>query len=197
MLTRQGETNGVQINGGAGASYTVFGNHLVYVLAKGQLKVARRFEDNYSLGAGASAGLLFFFRRSTAELSASGLRFALGETDSFYSAKWRQSFPLGKQSAIRYSLESRDERDNRFTQAELMLQMVFLAVLKSVFITVVLLIATGCTHFLFQPVREALFNPVEHGLAVENIYIEQDMRLHGWRLPAHGKIQRHFIVLSR
>ena len=65
--------------------------------------------------------------------------------------------------------------------------MVFLAVLKSVFITVVLLIATGCTHFLFQPVREALFNHVEHGLAVENIYIEQDMRLHGWRLPAHGK----------
>jgi hypothetical protein len=125
MLTRQGNTNGAQINGGAGASYTVFGDHLAYVMVKGQLKVARRFEDNYSLGAGASAGMLFFFRHSTAELAVSGLRFSLGETDTFYSAKWRQSFPLGKQQSIRYSLERRNERGKHFNQAELMMQWYF------------------------------------------------------------------------
>ncbi|MEE9494055.1 MAG: DUF4105 domain-containing protein [Gammaproteobacteria bacterium] len=125
MHTGQGETNGLQINGGSGVSYRLFDKHLAYFLVKGQLKIARRFEDNFTLGTGGHAGLLFFFKHSSADLSVSSLRFSLGETDTFYAAKWRQSFPLGHQRAIRYTLESRQERGDKYNQFEVMFHWYF------------------------------------------------------------------------
>lgn len=125
MLTNKGSTNGAQINGSGGLSYMIGGDHLAYGLLHGQLKVADRFENNYSLGGGALTGLLLFFDNSTANLEFRGLRFALGETDNFFQARWRQSFPLGSQMAVRYILEHRHERGERQSRAELMLNWYF------------------------------------------------------------------------
>jgi alpha-beta hydrolase superfamily lysophospholipase len=66
---------------------------------------------------------------------------------------------------------------------------VFLTVLKLVLLGGVLLLTSGCTNFLFQPVRETLFNPSERGIQVEDIFLDnkQGIRLHGWHLPSQEK----------
>lgn len=124
MWTNDGETNGAQINGGGGLTYRIPGEHYAYIMMQGQLKVAGRFQDNYSLGAGAKSGLLFFFKQSTADLSLSGLRYELGETDNYFSASWQQSFPIGRQS-LRYRLEHRFERGHTHNVAEVLLNWYF------------------------------------------------------------------------
>ena len=124
MQTNKGETNGAQINGGGGLTYRVPEKHYAYIMMQGQLKVAGRFEDNYSLGAGAESGVLFFFKQSTAKLSIRGLRFELGETDNFFSASWQQSFPIGRKS-LRYRLEHRLERGHTYNLAEVLLNWYF------------------------------------------------------------------------
>lgn len=125
MLTNDGPSNGAQINGSGGVSYAVAGDHLAYGLLHGQLKVATRFAEDYSLGGGAMAGLLLFFDSSTANLELRALRYALGETDNYYRARWRQSFPLGSQFALRYILEHRHERGQTLNEAELLLNWYF------------------------------------------------------------------------
>lgn len=125
MLTNDGPANGAQVNGGGGVSYTVAGDHLAYALLQGQLKVARRFEKSYTLGGGAATGLLLFFGRSTANLELRGLGYALGETDNSFQARWRQSFPLGSQLALRYRLDHSHERGHTRTMAELLLDWYF------------------------------------------------------------------------
>jgi hypothetical protein len=87
--------------------------------------VARDFEQDYSLGAGALSGLLLFFDHSTANLELRGLRYALGETDNLFQARWRQSFPLGRQLALRYVLEHGHERGHGYNSAELLLNWYF------------------------------------------------------------------------
>lgn len=125
MLTDDGSTNGAQLNGGGGVTYKVTGDHFAYGLLHGQLKVAKRFERSYSLGGGAMTGLLLFFDNSTANLEFRGLRYALGETDNFFQARWRQSFPLGRQMAVRYILEHRYERGDTYNSAEVLLSWYF------------------------------------------------------------------------
>jgi hypothetical protein len=125
MLTNDGPDIGAQVNGGGGVSYQVAGDHLAYGLLQGQLKVARGLEKDYSLGAGAVSGVLMFFDHSTANLEFRGLRYALGETDNFFQARWRQSFPLGDQLALRYLLEHRYERGHAHNSAELQLNWYF------------------------------------------------------------------------
>ncbi|VAW78459.1 putative outermembrane protein [hydrothermal vent metagenome] len=121
MLTRNGRATGAQVGGSSGLSYRMGQQHLLYFLLKGRLKVARAFQDNYSLGGGLSAGSLLSFEHSTAELSLTGIRFALGETDTTLTARWRQSFPIGKQRAFRYRLEQRHERNRNISEIEIML----------------------------------------------------------------------------
>jgi hypothetical protein len=125
MLTNDGPTNGAQLNGGGGVSYTVAGGHLAYALLQAQIKVARRFEKSYSLGGGAASGLLLFFDRSTANLEFRGLGYALGETDNYFQARWRQSFPLGSRLALRYILDHSLERGHTHNTAELLLDWYF------------------------------------------------------------------------
>lgn len=125
MLTNDGASNGAQVSGGGGVSYKVAGEHVAYGLLHGQLKATRGFEKNHSLGAGARTGLLLFFDNSTANLEFRGLRYALGETDSYFQARWRQSFPLGSQMAVRYILEHRHERGHKYSSAELLLNWYF------------------------------------------------------------------------
>ena len=125
MLSNDGATMGAQVKGGGGVTYKVAGDHLAYVLAQSELKVAKGFENNYSLGAGALTGLLLFFDNSTANLELRGLRYALGESDNFFDARWRQSFPLGGQKAVRYILEHRYERSHTHNSAELLLDWYF------------------------------------------------------------------------
>lgn len=125
MLTNAGATNGSQVNGGGGVSYKVAGEHIAYGLAHGQLKVAKRFVNNYSMGAGVRSGLLLFFEHSSANLEFRALRFALGETDNFFQARWRQSFPLGSQMSTRYILEHRYDRGQSDNRAELLLNWYF------------------------------------------------------------------------
>jgi hypothetical protein len=125
MLTNDGPTNGSQVNGGGGVTYKVAGDHFAYGLLHGQLKVAKRFEKNYTLGGGAMTGLLLFFDNSTANLEFRGLRYALGETDNYFQARWRQSFPLGSQMAARYILEHSYERGHTHNRAELLLDWYF------------------------------------------------------------------------
>ena len=125
MLTNDGPTNGSQINGGGGMTYKIAGGHFAYSLLHGQLKFAKRFEKNYSLGGGVMTGLLLFLDNSTANLEFRGLRYALGETDNFFQARWRQSFPLGNQMAARYILEHRYERGHTHNRAELLLNWYF------------------------------------------------------------------------
>lgn len=119
MPGNAGTTTGAQVKGGGGVTYKVAGEHLAYALGQAELKVARGFENNYSLGAGALTGLLLFFQHSTANLEFRGLRYQLGESDSFFEARWRQSVPLGRQKAIRYILEHRYERGHEYNRAEL------------------------------------------------------------------------------
>ena len=125
MLTNDGPTNGAQINGSDGLSYKVVGDHLAYGLLHGQLKVANRFVKKYSLGGSAMTGLLLLFNNSTANLEFRGLRYPLGETDNFFQVRWRQSFPLGNQMAVRYILEHRSECDISQSRTELLLDWYF------------------------------------------------------------------------
>jgi hypothetical protein len=125
MWADDGPTDGAQLKGSSGVSYEIAGDHLGYGLVQGQLKLADRFEQNYSLGGGVKTGLLLFFDSSTANLDVRGLRYALGETDNFFQARWRQSFPLGKQRALRYVLEHRYERGRSHNSAELLLNWYF------------------------------------------------------------------------
>jgi hypothetical protein len=125
MWTDDGPTNGAQVNASSGVSYRIAGNHLAYGLLQGQLKVANRFEQNYSLGGGVKTGLLLFFDNSTANLDVRGLRYALGETDNAFQARWRQSFPLGKQMALRYVLEHHYERGRSHNSIELLFNWYF------------------------------------------------------------------------
>jgi hypothetical protein len=125
MLTDDGPTDGAQVKGSSGVSYRVGKNHLGYGLLQGQLKVANRFEQNYSLGGGIKTGLLLFFHHSTANLDLWGLRYALGETDHAFQVRWRQSFPLSKQIALRYRLEHRYERGRSHNSMELLLNWYF------------------------------------------------------------------------
>lgn len=125
MLTDDGPTNGAQINGSGGVSYTVADDHLAYGLLQAQLKVANRFAEDYSLGGGAVAGLLLYLDHSIANLELRGLRYALGETDNFFQARWRQSFSLTANTALRYVLEHRYERGQSLNKAELLLNWYF------------------------------------------------------------------------
>ncbi len=125
MVTNKGRATGAQLGGSGGLSYRMGSHHLFYLLVNGRLKVARAFQDNFSLGGGLSTGGLLFFRHSTAELSLAGVRFALGETDTTWSARWRQSFPIGKQRALRYRLEQRHERGRNISEIEVMLNWYF------------------------------------------------------------------------
>lgn len=125
MWTDEGPTNGAQVKGSRGVSYRVGADHLAYGLLQAQLKVANRFEQNYSLGGGIKTGLLLFFDRSTANLDVRGLRYAVGETDNAFQARWRQSFPLGQQTALRYVLEHRYERGRSHHSVELLFNWYF------------------------------------------------------------------------
>ncbi|TCK17917.1 uncharacterized protein DUF4105 [Thiogranum longum] len=125
MMTNSGRATGIQVGGSSGLSYRMGDQHLFYLLLRGRLKVAKAFQDNYSLGGGLSTGSLFFFKHSTAELSLTGVRFAAGESDTTLAARWRQSFPIGAQRAFRYRLEHRHERGNRINEFEAMLNWYF------------------------------------------------------------------------
>lgn len=125
MWTDEGPTNGAQVKGSRGVSYRVGADHLAYGLLQAQLKVANRFEQNYSLGGGIKTGLLLFFDRSTANLDVRGLRYAVGETDNAFQARWRQSFPLSRQTALRYVLEHRYERGRSHHSVELLFNWYF------------------------------------------------------------------------
>ncbi len=125
MLTNSGRATGAQLGGSSGLSYRLGKQHLVYLLLKGRLKIAKAFQDNYTLGGGLSAGSLLFFQHSTAELSLTGIRFAFGEKDTTLSVRWRQSFPIGTQRAFRYRLERRHERGHNVSEIEAMLNWYF------------------------------------------------------------------------
>ena len=45
---------------------------------------------------------------------------------------------------------------------------------------------SGCTHLLFQPVKQQLFDPETFNIQVEEHFITSgtDIKLHGWRLPS-------------
>jgi len=47
---------------------------------------------------------------------------------------------------------------------------------------------TGCTQLFFQPLRPHLHAPSELGVSHEDVYFtaQDDVRLHGWFLPAQG-----------
>lgn len=125
MYTNSGRTTGAQVGGGGGVSYAAPGDSLVYALLQGQLKVARQFEGNYSLGGGLATGILLPLGPSTANLEVRALRYQLGETDNFFQARWRHSFPIGSQLAFRYALEYRHERGHDHELAEAMLNWYF------------------------------------------------------------------------
>jgi hypothetical protein len=125
MYTNRGRTTGAQVAAGGGVSYAAPGDSLVYALLQGQLKVAHQFEQDFTLGGGLMAGVLLPVGDSTANLEVRGLRYQLGETDSFFQARWRQSFPLGSQLAFRYELEYRHERGHGYQLAEATLNWYF------------------------------------------------------------------------
>ncbi len=119
VLTDNGRDSAAHLGGSTGVSYRLRQRHLAYLLLQGQLNASKAYRDNYSLGGGVSVGTLLFWRHSSAELSLGGIRYALGETDTTWSARWRQSFPVGRQSALRYRLEQRHERGRYVTEVEL------------------------------------------------------------------------------
>jgi hypothetical protein len=125
MLSDKGTAHGIQVKGVGGLTYKVAGDHLAYLLAQAQLKAAKGFEDNFSAGAGVLAGLLLFFDHSTANLEFRGMSYQLGDRDELFTARWRQSFPLGRQQAIRYILEHRYERDQEYNSAQLLVDWYF------------------------------------------------------------------------
>ena len=125
MYTNRGQTTGAQVRGGGGVSYDAPGNSLIYGLLQGQLKVAHEFEQDFSLGGGLVTGILLPIGQSSGNLEVRGLRYQLGETDSFFQARWRQRFPIGSQLALRYELEYRHERGHGYKLAEAMLHWYF------------------------------------------------------------------------
>lgn len=125
MYTNRGRTTGAQVAAGGGVSYAAPGDSLVYALLQGQLKVAHQFEQDFTLGGGLMTGVLLPVGGSTANLEVRALRYQLGETDSFFQARWRQSFPIGSQLAFRYELEYRHERGHGYQLAEAMLNWYF------------------------------------------------------------------------
>lgn len=59
------------------------------------------------------------------------------------------------------------------------------------------LLLTGCTSLVFQPSRQALFDPTRVGIhPIDDYFTTADgLRLHAWRLPAEGKVKGNVILL--
>ncbi|MDQ6981392.1 MAG: DUF4105 domain-containing protein [Mariprofundus sp.] len=125
MLTNRGWATGVQLNGSSGFSYRMGQQHLIYMLLKGKIMAATAFKNHYTLGAGLSVGSLLFFEHSTADLSLTGIRFGLGETNTSLVARWRQSFPIGTRYAFRYRVAYHHERGRNFSEVESMVNWYF------------------------------------------------------------------------
>jgi len=125
MLTNRGWATGVQLSGSSGFSYRMGQRHLIYMLLTGKIMAATAFKNHYSLGAGLSVGSLLFFEHSTAELSLTGIRFGLGETNTSLVARWHQSFPIGTHYAFRYRVAYHHERGRNFSETEAMINWYF------------------------------------------------------------------------
>jgi len=65
--------------------------------------------------------------------------------------------------------------------------LVFLNILARGLLIGLLVLISACTNVIFQPSREAFYDPARLGLHVDDLFIKSDgVILHGWRLPARG-----------
>ena len=60
-----------------------------------------------------------------------------------------------------------------------------------------LLLISGCTHLIFQPLKPHLIDPAQHGIVAEEHYFttKDKVRLHGWLLPAQGESRGTLLFL--
>jgi fermentation-respiration switch protein FrsA (DUF1100 family) len=70
-----------------------------------------------------------------------------------------------------------------------------ITVLQRAAFLLVLVMLTGCTNFLFQPMRVHFMTPDVLGAEYEDIYIKtsDDISLHGWKLLAEGNISGNIL----
>lgn len=64
-------------------------------------------------------------------------------------------------------------------------------------LSLLLLLLSGCTQLIFQPMRPHRNDPAQLGITVEehSFTTEDGLRLHGWRLPAQGELRGTLLLL--
>jgi hypothetical protein len=119
-----------RLNGGPGLAYAaprLFGGNAVYYgFLEVALDASKRFESNYSLGAGPAIGLLADISdRWAVNLKARSLRYGLGDDHWARELVLEQRYALGRQSALRLNLSRKQEFRDYWNSGQLSLYFYF------------------------------------------------------------------------
>jgi hypothetical protein len=119
-----------RLNGGPGLAYSapaVFGDNAVYYgFLEVALDASKRFESNYTLGAGPAIGLLTdVTERWGVHLQARALRYGLGDDHWARELVLEQRYALNRQSALRLNLSRKQEFRDYWNSGQLSLYFYF------------------------------------------------------------------------
>ncbi|CBL47220.1 conserved hypothetical protein [gamma proteobacterium HdN1] len=106
-----------RIEGGAGLTYNLFNRHLIYGLGMARLEYNPLLSQDFSAGAGALTGALFYWPFGTLQIESAYYQFSDGHERS--SAHVIQNFPLAKNHAIRLQLGRSKQINTTFNEAML------------------------------------------------------------------------------
>ncbi len=116
----------LQLGGGMGVAYEVFGNVLGYGFAEAAVPVNDRFKRGMALGVGPRLGLLAdLSARWRVELAGYSHWLVTEDRRATYELVLRQRVKLGSQSALHFAIARKREFAGDFTQADLALQVYF------------------------------------------------------------------------
>ncbi|MDH5649184.1 MAG: DUF4105 domain-containing protein, partial [Gammaproteobacteria bacterium] len=121
-----GETLVNRLNGGAGLTYEMFDNMLVFGMLETTLETTSHFEDSYALGAGPSVGsFIDFGPRWRLGITGQTTRFAAGENHTVSQVALRQRINITKQNALRLDIARERQFKTGRTEMSLAWQVYF------------------------------------------------------------------------
>lgn len=112
-----------EVRGGAGSTFRVFGQGLFYAMLDSSFELSPRYgSENYALGIGPSAGLLYdFSERIRTRVVATALRFEVGKDHDEFLLESELRYTLGRNVALRFSAYRKGEFEQSWNGAKAML----------------------------------------------------------------------------
>ncbi|MBI1911816.1 MAG: DUF4105 domain-containing protein [Deltaproteobacteria bacterium] len=111
-----------RINGGPGLSYRFMANGLAYSFIEPEAKFSNSLEDGYSIGIGASVGILKPITPMwKIQFEGRAVGFGAGDRHSIYSAELNQRFTINPNSAIKFGIKR--EKFDRFLSNDINLSL--------------------------------------------------------------------------